>query len=266
MAAACRLIETAEAAPTLAELAEAAGMSRFHFHRIFKDVTGITPKAYSAWHRTRRVREALGEGAAVTAAIHGSGFNSSARFYEVSNGSLGMKPARFANGGKEETIRFAVGECFLGSVLVAATAKGVCAIELGDDPGALVRGLENRFPNAELVGGDEAFEGWVARVVAFVEAPGLGTDLPLDIRGTAFQQRVWRALRATPAGATVSYTEIARRIGAPGSARAVALACAANPLAVAIPCHRVVRRDGALAGYRWGVERKRALLDRETNP
>jgi len=174
-----------------------------------------------------------------------------------------MTPTRFRSGGSGAAIRFAVGECSLGSILVAATDKGVCAILLGDKPEALVRELEDRFPKATLIGGDKDFEQWVAKVVGFVEAPALGLDLPLDVRGTAFQQRVWQALRKIPAGATVTYSQIAQRIGEPKAVRAVAHACASNAIAVAIPCHRVVRNDGALSGYRWGVERKRALLERE---
>jgi AraC family transcriptional regulator of adaptative response/methylated-DNA-[protein]-cysteine methyltransferase len=202
----------------------------------------------------------------VTEAIYDSGFNSGGRFYEQADQMLGMTPSRYKAGGARTEIRFAVGECSLGSILVARSDKGVCAILLGDDPEALVRELQDRFPSATLVGGDKRFEQLVAKVVGFVEAPGLGLDLPLDVRGTAFQQRVWQALRKIPAGLTATYAEIAARIGAPGSARAVAQACAANPLAVAIPCHRVIRNDGALSGYRWGVERKRALLSREGVP
>ena len=174
-----------------------------------------------------------------------------------------MAPATFRGGGKGETIRFAVGECSLGSILVAATAKGVCTILLGDDPAALTRELEDHFPRAELVGGDREFESMVARIVGLVETPSLGLDLPLDIRGTAFQRRIWLALCDVPAGQTASYSEIADRAGSPKAARAVARACAANPLAVAIPCHRVVQKDGTPGGYRWGVERKQALLARE---
>jgi AraC family transcriptional regulator, regulatory protein of adaptative response / methylated-DNA-[protein]-cysteine methyltransferase len=260
---ACRLIETAEEMPTLEALAESAGMSRFHFHRVFKSVAGVTPKAYAAAHRAQRVREELSRSNTVTEAIYGAGFNSGGRFYATASETLGMTPTNFRSGGEGTSIRFAVGECSLGSIVVAATDKGVCAILLGDAPESLVRDLENRFPNAKLIGGDEGFEQWVAKVVGFVEAPALGLELPLHVRGTAFQQRVWRALREIPAGSTASYTEIARRIGAPKAVRAVAQACAANALAVAIPCHRVVRNDGALSGYRWGVERKRALLKRE---
>jgi AraC family transcriptional regulator of adaptative response/methylated-DNA-[protein]-cysteine methyltransferase len=263
VAKACHLIEAAEDVPNLDALAAAAGMSRFHFHRVFKTFTGVTPKAYAAAHRAQRVRDELSRTDTVTEAIYGAGFNSNGRFYATSSEVLGMTPTNFRSGGHGACIRFAVGECSLGSILVAATDKGVCAIMLGDDPDALVRDLQDRFPQAQLLGGDEDFEHLVARVVGFVEAPARGLDLPLDVQGTAFQQRVWQALRAIPSGTTVSYTEIAERIGAPQAVRAVAQACASNAIAVAIPCHRVVRQDGSLAGYRWGVERKRALLERE---
>ena len=266
VAAACRRIEAAEEMPALEALAESAGMSRFHFHRVFKAATGCTPRGYAAAHRANRTREALRKGGTVTDALYDAGFNSNGRFYAAAPEILGMAPAVFRRGGAGETIRFAVGACSLGAVLVAATAKGVCAIALADNPDTLVHDLEDRFPRAELVGGDPEFESLVARAIGFVEAPALGLDLPLDIRGTTFQQRVWRALQAIPPGETATYAEIAGRIGSPKAARAVARACAANPLAVAIPCHRVVRNDGGLGGYRWGVERKRALLDREAAP
>ena len=263
VAKACHLIEAAEDMPNLNALAAAAGMSRFHFHRVFKTLTGVTPKAYAAAHRTQRVRDELSRTDTVTEAIYSAGFHSNGRFYTTSSEMLGMTPTNFRSGGHGTSMRFAVGECSLGSILVAATDKGVCAIMLGDDPDALVRDLQDRFPKAQLLGGDEDFEHVVAKVVGFVEAPALGLDLPLDVRGTAFQQRVWQVLRAIPAGSTASYKAIAERIGAPQAVRAVAHACASNGLAVAIPCHRVVRQDGALAGYRWGIERKRALLERE---
>jgi AraC family transcriptional regulator, regulatory protein of adaptative response / methylated-DNA-[protein]-cysteine methyltransferase len=263
VANACRLIEEAEDLPSLDALAQAAGLSRFHFHRVFKAVTGVTPKVYADAHRGKRVRDELTRTDTVTEAIYGAGFNSNGRFYAASSDLLGMTPKEFRAGGRGNVIRFAVGECSFGAILVAATEKGVCAIEFGDDPDALVRGLEDRFPQAQLVGGDTAFEQLVAKVVGFVEAPAQGLDLPLDIRGTAFQRRVWNAIRAIPAGATASYGDIARRIGAPKSVRSVAQACASNGLAVAIPCHRVVRTDGSASGYRWGVARKRALLARE---
>jgi AraC family transcriptional regulator, regulatory protein of adaptative response / methylated-DNA-[protein]-cysteine methyltransferase len=263
VARACRLIEESEHMPSLDSLASAVGMSRFHFHRVFKAITGLTPRAYAAAHRSNRVRSELTRSATVTDAIYGAGFNSNARFYETSSKVLGMTPTTFRAGGAGAEIRFAVGECSLGSILVAASDKGVCAILLGDDPDTLTRDLQDRFPRATLTGGDKPFERWVAQVIGFVEAPRLGLDLPLDVRGTAFQQRVWRALVEIPAGSTASYREIAQKIGAPAAVRAVAQACAANTLAVAIPCHRVVRNDGGLAGYRWGVQRKRVLLEKE---
>jgi AraC family transcriptional regulator of adaptative response/methylated-DNA-[protein]-cysteine methyltransferase len=263
VAQACRTIEAAETPPRLAELAQGAGLSPHHFHRIFKAVAGVTPKAYADARRGHRVREELGRAGTVTEAIYEAGFNSGGRFYEQSAGVLGMTPTRFRKGGERTTIRFAIGECSLGAILVAATDKGVCAILLGDDPDALARDLQDRFDRAELIGGDAGFEDLVAKVVGLVERPGRGTDLPLDVRGTAFQQRVWQALRDIRSGDTASYSDIAAAIGAPKAVRAVAQACAANHLAVAIPCHRVVRNDGTLSGYAWGVERKRALLDRE---
>lgn len=263
VAEACRLIETAEKTPALAALAKRAGLSPYHFHRVFKATTGVTPKAYAAAHRAKRVRDELTGSRTVTEAIYDAGFNSASRFYETSGQFLGMTPTDFRAGGADMEIRFAVGQCALGSVLVAQSARGVCAILLGDDPDALVRDLQDRFPRATLLGGEAAFEQTVARVIAFVEAPARGLDLPLDVRGTAFQQRVWAALRQIPAGSTASYAEIASRIGAPNGSRAVAQACGANPLAVAIPCHRVVRTDGSLSGYRWGVQRKQDLLARE---
>jgi len=263
VARACRLIEEAEEMPSLDALARSAGLSRFHFHRIFRAATGVTPKAYASQQRARRVRAALADGGTVTNAIYDAGFNSSGRFYETASSVLGMAPTAFRAGGHGATIRFAVGECSLGSILVAATQKGVCAILLGDSPEPLVRDIQDRFPNARLTGGDAAFDDLVARVVGLVEAPATDPALPLDVRGTAFQQRVWQALRQIPPGLTVSYTDIARRIGSPKAVRAVAQACAANTLAVAIPCHRVVRNDGTVSGYRWGVERKLTLLDRE---
>jgi len=263
VAAVCRLIESADEVPPLAELARAAGLSAWHFHRVFKAATGLTPAEYAAAQRTRRVRDKLPGSRSVTDAIYEAGFNSSGRFYEHADAMLGMTPTAYRAGGAATRIRFAVGQCSLGAILVASTERGVCAIFLGDDPDELLRQLQDRFPRADLVGGEAAFEKLVARVVGFIEAPAVGLDLPLDVRGTAFQQRVWRALCAIPAGSTTSYGEVARRIGAPRAVRAVARAIAGNPIAVAIPCHRVVASDGALTGYRWGIARKRALLDRE---
>ncbi|MGA8656062.1 MAG: bifunctional DNA-binding transcriptional regulator/O6-methylguanine-DNA methyltransferase Ada [Chthoniobacterales bacterium] len=263
VAKACRLIEAGEEAPTLDELAKEAGMGNYYFHRVFKALTGVTPKEYAMAQRTQRVREELVKSNSVTEAIYGAGFNSNGRFYAKSTETLGMTPTKFRKGGTGTRIRFAVGECSLGSVLVAVSEKGVCAISLGDDPEALVRDLQDQFPKAELIGADREFESMVGKVVGLIEAPRTGFNLPLDVRGTAFQLRVWQALRKIPAGSTVSYSDIAERIGAPKAVRAVAQACASNHIAVAIPCHRVLRNDGALSGYRWGVERKSALLKRE---
>ncbi len=266
VAEACRLIEASEAngaPPDLDALAASAGMSRFHFHRVFKAHTGITPKAYGVAARQRRMQQALGEAGSVTDAIYAAGFQSSAPFYAAADGALGMRPAAFRAGGAGSSIRFAIGACSLGAILVAATGIGICAILIGDDPDQLARDLQDRFPRAVLEGADAAFEATVATVVGLVEQPALGLDLPLDVRGTAFQQRVWQALRAIPAGETISYAALAGRLGVTGGARAIAGACAANPVAIAIPCHRVVRTDGSLSGYRWGVERKAALLQRE---
>jgi AraC family transcriptional regulator of adaptative response/methylated-DNA-[protein]-cysteine methyltransferase len=263
VARACRAIEEAEEPPSLEALARSVGLSSSHFHRVFKAATGVTPKAYADAHRGKRVRDELKRSSTVTEAIYSAGFNSNGRFYAASDELLGMTPTGYREGGAGATIRFAVGECSLGAILVAATEKGICAIMLGDDPQALVRTFQDDFPNAQLVGGDKDFERVVAAAVGFVEGSQTQFNLPLDVRGTAFQQRVWQALRDIPAGKTATYRDIAVRIGAPASVRAVAGACASNPIAVVIPCHRVVRTDGSLSGYRWGVERKRALLQRE---
>ncbi|AVJ22829.1 MULTISPECIES: bifunctional DNA-binding transcriptional regulator/O6-methylguanine-DNA methyltransferase Ada [Pseudomonas] len=264
VAEACRQIEQAETPPNLNMLARCAGLSPFHFHRVFKANTGLTPRGYASALRSRRVRDGLKGQHSVTDTLYDAGFNSNSRFYEAADQVLGMKPRDYKSGGANNTIRFAVGQCSLGAILVAQSQRGVCAILLGDDPDKLVRDLQDQFPKAELIGADQGFEQLVAHVVGFVEAPAVGLDLPLDLRGTAFQERVWQALREIPAGSTASYAQIAERIGAPSSFRAVAQACGANHLAVAIPCHRVVRSNGELSGYRWGVERKRQLLERET--
>jgi AraC family transcriptional regulator of adaptative response/methylated-DNA-[protein]-cysteine methyltransferase len=263
VAAACRLIETAEEPPKLEALAETVGLSPYHFHRLFKATTGVTPKAYAMAHRRARVRDGLGNSGTVTQAIYDAGFNSNGRFYDGAAAALGMTPTDFRQGGRNQVLRFAVGECSLGQVLVAASGKGIAAIMLGDDAEELLRHLQGQFPRAELIGGETSFERQVAKVVALVDNPAKGLDLPLDVQGTAFQQRVWEALRRIPAGSTATYAEIAAAIGAPKAVRAVAGACASNRIAVAIPCHRVVRTGGAISGYRWGVERKRALLDKE---
>ncbi len=263
IATVCRAIEQAEDLPSLDELAQIAGMSRFHFHRVFKEKTGVTPKAYAAAQRAQRLRAGLAQSDSVTTAMYDAGFNSSGHFYAESSGRLGMTPSAYRSGGSGAQIRFAVAQCWLGAILVATTEKGVCAITLGDDPDQLVRDLQDQFPQAELIGGDATFEKLVAKVIGFIESPQGDLNLPLDVRGTAFQQRVWQALRDIPAGQRVTYSDIAGRIGSPTAVRAVASACASNAIAVLIPCHRVVRMDGSLSGYRWGVERKQALLNRE---
>lgn len=263
VARACRRIEAAGAPPPLAELARAAGLSPAHFQRLFKAHTGVTPRAYASGLRGRRLRAALAGPASITDAIYDAGFNTPSRFYENAHALLGMTASTWRAGGAGETIHFALGPCTLGTILVAESARGICSIALGDAPEALLAGLQDQFPRARLLGGDAAFDQRVAQIVGFVEQPALGLELPLDVRGSVFQQRVWQALRAVPAGQTISYAELARRIGQPRAARAVARACAANPLAVAIPCHRVVRQDGAPGGYRWGLARKQALLARK---
>lgn len=263
VAEACRFIERSEETPPLEQLAAHVGLSVYHFHRTFKAITGVTPNEYAAARRSNRVRDSLKKGDTVTDAIYGAGFNSSSRFYENSNGVLGMTPSKFRAGGIDTDIFFAIGECSLGSILVAQSEKGVCSISIGNDPAVLIQDLQDRFLKANLKGGEKRYEELVAQVVGLIENPGAGIDLPLDIRGTAFQQRVWKALQQIPPGTTATYGDIAVRIGMPKAIRAVAQACGANALAVAIPCHRVIRNDGSLAGYRWGVERKRALLERE---
>lgn len=259
----CRQIEHAERPPSLEQLAASAQMSASHLHRLFKAATGVTPRAYAAAHRARTLRRELDHSHTITEAIYHAGYTASSRFYAESDRVLGMTPKNYRAGGANTVIRFAVGECALGAILVAASPRGIVSVALGDDPDALGRDLQDRFVNAEFIGGDPEFEELVARVVGLVESPRIGLDLPLDVRGTAFQLRVWNALRSIPPGAKLSYAELARRIGTPTATRAVARACAANTLAVLIPCHRVVRSDGGLSGYRWGVERKRELLERE---
>lgn len=260
---ACRLIEESEESLSLTDLAQAVGLSSSYFHRTFKAHTGLTPKGYAAAHRAKRVRAALAREATITNAIYDSGFSSSGRFYETSRAMLGMTSSRYREGGTDEDIKFAIAKTTLGDLLVASSATGVAAILLGDDAETLLRQLQDLFPKARLLGAEKDYEAVVAQVVGFIEAPKIGLHLPLDIRGTAFQRRVWQALRDIPFGQTWSYIAVAEYIGMPRATRAVAKACAANKLAIAIPCHRVIRRDGALSGYAWGVDRKEIILDRE---
>lgn len=259
----CRVLEAAERPPSLAQLAARSGWSVSHLQRTFKAVTGLSPRDYARAQRAERARAALTTTASVTEAMQTAGYDSSGRFYEDCPHMLGMTPTRYRAAGQGEKIRFALARCSLGALLVAGTERGICAISLGDEPEPLLQELQERFARAELVGGDAEFEGWVAQVVAAVEQPTAASDLPLDLRGSAFQKRVWLALRDIPVGETRSYRALAESLGAPSGARAVARACASNSVAVVVPCHRVVRSDGNLAGYRWGIARKRALLERE---
>jgi AraC family transcriptional regulator of adaptative response/methylated-DNA-[protein]-cysteine methyltransferase len=261
VARACRRLDQEPA--DLRSLADDAGLSPHHFQRVFKRLTGLSPKAYADAARARRLQEELGKRGTITAAIYEAGFESSGRFYAASKKLLGMTAGKYRRGGEGEIIRFGVGQTSLGGLLVAATSVGICAVFLGDDPDALVDDLQQRFSSAELVGGDDGFEQWMARVAGWIDQPGAAWDLPLDLRGTAFQLRVWQALREIPPGRTATYAEIAAKLGCPSATRAVAGACAANKIAVAIPCHRVIRTGGGLSGYRWGIERKRELLRRE---
>ena len=233
---ACRLIESAEPTPDLAMLAKSLALSPYHFHRIFKTLTGLTPKGYAGACRASRVRNTLPTSKTVTRALYDAGFRSHGQFYAAAVGFLGMTPSRYRAGGADTEIRFAIGECSLGSILVGATTKGVCAIFLGEDPQTVLNELQRRFAHAELLGGDADFEKLVSRVIEFVDRAHLGLDFPLDVRRTAFQQRVWQTLSETGVGETMSYADLAKRIGGPKAVRAVAKACAANAVAVAIPC------------------------------
>lgn len=259
----CRMIERGETALNLDTLAEYAGMSRFHFQRTFKKMVGITPKQFQQSLRNAQVKQSLQNENNVTAAIYAAGFNSSGHFYADAKNVLGMTPQKFRNGGAGITIRYGTLQCALGILLLAATENGICCIELGDCSQELADGLRRRFARAQVMPMDAQVKQWLQALVQFIERPAGALELPLDIQGTAFQHQVWQALREIPSGQTASYTEIAARIGKPRAVRAVATACASNPLALIIPCHRVIRSNGELAGYRWGIERKQQLLQRE---
>ncbi len=261
----CKMIEASEISLSLSKLAAVAGLSQYHFQRIFKEIVGVTPKAYAIAQRQKRVQDSLQQGASVTQTLYDAGFGTNSHFYAGATDMLGMAPSQYKRGAAEIKIQFAIERSFLGWVLVAATERGICAIDFGDTPQALMAQLQTRFPNAQIRESDATFSGWVAQVIALIETPDRGLNLPLDIQGTAFQQRVWQALQTIPSGTTISYAEVAQQIDRPTAVRAIATACAANRLAVAIPCHRVVRSNGELSGYRWGVERKRALLEREAS-
>jgi len=259
----CRLLARSDSMPRLADLAKRAGWSVSQTQRVFRRVTGVTPTRFAASVRSDRVRAALTSGTTVTGAILAAGYGSNSRFYEKSTELLGMTPTQYRARGEGLTIRYATAPCALGHVLGATTDRGVCAILLGDDPAQLRADLERRFPHARLDEAPAKLRATLRGIVGLVERPERTPKLPLDLHGTAFQIRVWDALRAVPGGSTTTYRELAEAIDAPSATRAVAGACAANPVAVAVPCHRVLRSDGSLSGYRWGVERKRALLERE---
>lgn len=261
---ACAFIDNAPTPPRLHEVAAAVGLSPFHFQRLFKRLVGVSPRQYAAARQQQRLRAELRKEESVTEAMYNAGFESSSSLYEQSTATLGMTPTQYQQGARDTDIRFTTAPCVLGWLLVAATPRGICAIALDDTAAALEARLRAEFPHAHLQPTtDPAFAAWVTQVAAFIETPTQGLDLPLDIQGTAFQRRVWEALQDIPVGQTVTYAELAARIGQPTAARAVAQACAANRLAVVVPCHRIVRSDGAAGGYRWGPARKRALLERE---
>ncbi len=261
----CRFIDNCEEEPNLAAMAEQAGMSPHYFNRTFKKITGLTPKQYVIGLRSEAIKAELTNGSTVTSALYSAGYNTASRFYEGAKPRLGMSPSKFRAGGKNIEIRYTIEPCWLGRVLVAATDKGVCSILFGDTEGELKQDLTARFPQASLELSEKGsdFKLWVQEVLRFIKQPNNSLNLPLDIHGTAFQERVWRALQTIPAGKTASYAEVAEKIGKPTASRAVASACAANPIAVVIPCHRVLRASGGISGYRWGIERKQLLLKRE---
>lgn len=260
---ACRLIENTDELLSLESLAQSQNLSSYHFHRLFKSITGVTPRAYAIAQRALKIRTELTKDTSITDAIYQAGFNSNSRFYATSEEVLGMTPTNFKNGGNSETINYSIGACSFGSILVAHSEKGICAILIHDDDKPLLADLQTRFPKATLNEESTDYKHWLEQVIHFVEAPKKGLELPLDIRGTLFQQHVWQLLQNIPLGTTASYTDIATQLGDPKAVRAVARACAANPIALLVPCHRVVRSDGGISGYRWGVENKRTLIARE---
>ena len=250
--------------PSLAQLSQAVDVSASHLQRVFKKETGLTPRQYAHSARLERFKSLVRDGSPVSAAMFDSGFSSSSRLYEDANGQFGMTPGRYRSGGAGTTIGYLVAESPLGSLLVAATGKGICSVKLGDDASVLLNDLRTEFPLANFQEGDEALRGWLESVLEYLEGERLGLDLPLDIQATAFQRRVWRMLQSIPYGETRSYQQMALNVGLTGNAgRAVGNACASNPVALVIPCHRAVRKDGSLGGYRWGLHRKEALIAME---
>jgi AraC family transcriptional regulator, regulatory protein of adaptative response / methylated-DNA-[protein]-cysteine methyltransferase len=263
---ACELIRASETGLSLDELAKAVGLSSFYFQRVFKRVSGVTPREYARELREERAREALRRNGSVTGAIYEAGYNANSRFYERSAKMLGMRPREFGAGGGGQEIRYSVVKSALGQVLIAGTKRGICAVHFGESAAELESLLQKSFSRARIVEGDAEFKRWVSSVVQSINEADSAKELPLDLRGTVFQQRVWKALREIPKGTTTTYSKLAEKLGTPRAVRAVARACATNQVAVLVPCHRVVRSDGNLAGYRWGLERKRKLLSREQKP
>lgn len=260
---ACRLIEQSDPPPSLDELAAEVGMSRYRFYRMFIRALGITPKAYSLALRRERLQKSLHNASGVAEAVYDAGFGSGSRVYEKPDALLGMTPGTYRKGAPGVRIRSAIARSALGLLMVAASAKGVCMIEFGESRSELLARLRQRFAEAILEGGDENLDHWLQRIIDYLRMPAGSLDLPLDVQGTAFQQHVWQVLQGIPAGETATYAQVAHRVGKPNAVRAVARAIASNRLAVAIPCHRVIGSDGELRGYRWGLERKEQLLDRE---
>lgn len=261
---ACQLLEvTDDETPDLAELSNELAVSRFHLQRLFKKLMGITPRQYAEARRTARFKEHLKAGESVSAATYEAGFGSSSRLYEKAIAQLGMTPATYRKGGKGMQIRYAVAQSPLGCLLVAATTKGICAVTLGDEAGRLQQDLAVEFPEAEIRADETGLKSHLNALLSHLNGQLPHPELPLDVRGTAFQKRVWEELRRIPYGKTVSYSELAHRIDRPAATRAVARACATNPVALITPCHRVIRANGELSGYRWGIERKQALLRQE---
>jgi AraC family transcriptional regulator, regulatory protein of adaptative response / methylated-DNA-[protein]-cysteine methyltransferase len=265
---ACRFIEKhieshLEGAVTLEALGKEVSVSPYHFQRVFKRVMGITPRQYAQAYRLGQLKQQLKEGEQVTTALYNAGYGSSSRLYEQTPAQLGMTPSAYRQGGKNMRIGYTIVDCPLGRLLIAATAKGICAICLGDEDAALETALFNEYPAAEIQCDGVELSQWVGALLRHLRGQEPQLDLPIDVQATAFQWRVWQALRAIPYGSTRSYGEIAEALGDAKAARAVARACATNPVALVVPCHRVIREDGGLGGYRWGMERKRQLLEQE---
>ncbi len=260
----CKLIEESDGEPTtLAKLSQAVGVSPFHLQRTFKSVMGITPSQFAEECRIRKFRTGVRTGGAITQAIYDAGYGSSSRLYEGAASQLGMTPATYGRGGRGAVINYTVVKCHLGHLLVAATSKGVCSVKLGDTPEQLANDLAKEFPSAKIDRDEQSLQPSVRAVVDYLSYKTPHIDLPLDIQATAFQRQVWEQLRAIPYGKTYSYTQVAKAIGQEKAVRAVARACATNPVALVIPCHRVIREDSSLGGYRWGLDRKKQLLKDE---